>query len=121
VLEDVGLMAFSPMGAGFLTGKYQSGVPDGSRMSLVPEMGGRNSARVRGAVAAYLDVAERHGIDPVHMAMSFAEARPFMASVIFGATDTGQLARLLAGIDVRLSAECLADIDKAHRANPMPY
>ncbi|WP_420005574.1 aldo/keto reductase [Arenibacterium sp. LLYu02] len=120
--EDVGLLSFSPLGAGFLTGKYQGGaVPEKSRKSLNPEMGGRQTARVEGAVAAYLKIAAEHGLDPVHMAMAWCKTRPFMTSAIFGATDVGQLAHLLQGADLELSAEVLAEIDRAHRAHPMPY
>ncbi|MCE8518076.1 aldo/keto reductase [Ruegeria pomeroyi] len=122
VNEDVGLMAFSPLAAGFLTGKYQRGaVPEGSRMSLVPEMGGRKSGRVFDAVDAYLDIARRHGLDPVHMALAWCQTRPFMMSAIFGATTPGQLDHVLAGADLTLSDEVLDEIARAHKAHPMPY
>jgi aryl-alcohol dehydrogenase-like predicted oxidoreductase len=122
VNEDVTLLAFSPLAAGFLTGKYQHGaVPEGSRMSLVPEMGGRKSARVFDAVAAYLRIAADHGLDPVHMAMAFTTSRPFPVCPIFGATTVAQLERILAGRDVVLSEEVQAAILEAHKAHPMPY
>ena len=122
VHEDVGLLAFSPLGAGFLSGKYQDGqVPGGSRMSLNPDMGGRTSARVFGAVDAYLDIAGRHGLDPSQMALAWCLTRPFMCSVIFGATQMAQLELALGAADIALSAEVLAEIDAAHRAHPMPY
>ncbi len=120
--EDVGLLAFSPLAAGFLTGKYHGGaVPDGSRMSLVPQMGGRNSDRVSDAVSAYLEVAETFGLDPIHMALAWCCQRPFMASTIFGATSSAQLEHILAGGDLTLSSDVLSAIDTAHRAHPMPY
>ncbi len=120
--EDVGLMAFSPLAAGLLTGKYQNGeVPQGSRMTFVPEMGGRKSPRVLDAVAAYLDIADRHGLDPVHMALAWCRARPFMMSAIFGATRVAQLEHVLAGVDLELSDEVMTEINAAHRAHPMPY
>ncbi|WP_050602562.1 aldo/keto reductase [Ruegeria sp. 6PALISEP08] len=122
VHEDVGLMAFSPLGTGLLTGKYQRGaVPDGSRMSLSPELGGRKSDRVFDAVAAYLEVAARHGLDPTHMALAWCRTRPFMMSSIFGATTIEQLEHVLAGADLTLSKEVLAELDGAHKAHPMPY
>ncbi len=120
--EDVGLMAFSPLAAGLLTGKYQDGeVPQGSRMTFVPEMGGRKSTRVFDAVAAYLDIADRYGLDPVHMALAWCRARPFMMSAIFGATRVAQLEHILAGADLELSDEVMTEINAAHRAHPMPY
>ena len=122
VNEDVGWLAFSPLATGLLTGKYQGGVtPDGSRKSINGDLGGRVSPRVFDAVQAYLDIAEKHGLDPVHMAMAFTVQRPFMCSSIFGATTVDQLDHILAGADLRLGAEVLKDISAAHRAHPMPY
>ncbi|MFT5615101.1 MAG: aryl-alcohol dehydrogenase-like predicted oxidoreductase [Granulosicoccus sp.] len=122
VNEDVGLMAFSPLGVGFLTGKYQNGaVPEGSRKSIVPSLGGRESVRVYGAVDAYLEIAARHGLDPVHMALAWCRSRVFMMSAIFGASRLEQLAHVLGSVDVVLSDEVLAEIDLAHKAHPMPY
>lgn len=122
VNEDVGLLAFSPLGTGLLTGKYQGGVvPEGSRKSIVPELGGRHSLRVYDAVAAYLEIAARHGLDPVHMALAWCRTRPFMASAIFGATKQAQLEHALKSVELELSVEVLEEISRAHRAHPMPY
>ncbi|MEM6759368.1 MAG: aldo/keto reductase [Pseudomonadota bacterium] len=120
--EDVGLLAFSPLATGFLTGKYQRGaVPEGSRMTLSPDMGGRKSARVLDAVDAYLDIAQRHGLDPAQMALAWCMTRPFMCSAIFGATNMAQLELAIGAADITLSDEILAEISAAHRAHPMPY
>jgi aryl-alcohol dehydrogenase-like predicted oxidoreductase len=122
VNEEVTLLSFSPLAAGFLTGKYQNGaVPAGSRMSLVPEMGGRKSARVFDAAAAYLEIAARHGLDPVHMALAWQQTRPFAVSAIFGATTSAQLEHILGAADMTLSADVLDEITAAHKAHPMPY
>lgn len=122
VNEDVGLLAFSPLAAGFLSGKYQGGqVPAASRMSLVPQMGGRLTPRVLEASAAYLAIAARHGLDPVQMALKWTLTRPFMGSSIFGATTLAQLEHALGAADVQLSGEVLAEIDAAHKAHPMPF
>lgn len=122
VNEEVTLLSFSPLAAGFLTGKYQNGaVPAGSRMSLVPEMGGRKSARVFDAAAAYLEIAERHGLEPVHMALAWQQTRPFAVSAIFGATTSAQLEHILGAADMTLSADVLDEITAAHKAHPMPY
>ncbi len=122
VNEDVGLLAFSPLGAGLLTGKYQGGaVPEGSRKSLVANLGGRASERVGAAVAAYLEIAAKHGLDPVHMALAWCRSRVFMASAIFGATRLAQLSHALGSVEVTLSDEVLDEIDAAHRAHPMPF
>lgn len=120
--EDIGLLSFSPLATGLLTGKYQNGaVPDGSRMSIGPELGGRKNPRVFSAVSAYLDIARDAGLDPVHMALAFCRTRPFMASAIFGATRLEQLQHALRSVDVALPEDVMTAIDKAHRAHPMPY
>ena len=122
VNEDVGLLAFSPLAAGLLSGKYQGGaVPSGSRMDLNGDLGGRKTDRVFPAVQAYLDIADAHGLDPVHMALAWCRTRPFMCSAIFGATTMAQLDRALGSVDVTLSNEVLEAITDAHRAHPMPY
>ncbi|SFQ99610.1 aldo/keto reductase [Poseidonocella sedimentorum] len=120
--EDVGLLAYSPLATGLLTGKYQNGaVPEGSRKAIGPDLGGRNVPRAYEAVALYLGIAAKHGLDPVQMAIAWAAARPFMTSVIFGATSIPQLDRILGASGLSLSEEVLNDIDAAHRACPMPY
>ncbi|SEQ27167.1 aldo/keto reductase [Thalassovita taeanensis] len=122
VNEDVGLLSYSPLAAGLLTGKYQGGaVPDGSRLSLNGDLGGRKSDRVFDAVDAYLEVAARHGLDPVHMALAWAAGRPFMTSVIFGATTLAQLEQVLGADGLVLSDEVRAELNAVHRAHPMPY
>ena len=120
--EDVGLLSFSPLAAGLLTGKYAAeAVPHGSRMSVSPDLGGRNTARAHEASAAYVAVAKKHNLDPVHMTLAWCVGRPFMASAIFGATNVAQLTHVLNGKDIILAKEVLADLSKTHRAHPMPY
>ena len=122
VNEDVTLLSFSPLACGLLTGKYQGGaVPEGSRMSIGPELGGRMTPRTLPATQAYLDVAAKHRLDPVHMAMAWQRTRPFPISAIFGTTTAAQLDHMLAGKDLTLSDDVLSDIDAAHRAHAMPY
>ncbi len=120
--EDVLLMAYSPLAAGILTGKYQGGaLPEGSRMAINPSGGGRMTDRVLPVTQVYLDIAARHGLDPVHMALAWLRTRPFKISAIFGATTFAQLEHILAGEAVTLSEAVLEDIEAAHKANPMPY
>lgn len=120
--EQVTLLAFSPLATGFLTGKYNGGaVPKGSRRSINERMGGRMSPRVIETAQAYVEIARKHGLHPVHMALAFCCQRPFPVSPIFGATTIEQLQVVIAGKDLVLGDEVLADIDAAHRAHPMPY
>jgi aryl-alcohol dehydrogenase-like predicted oxidoreductase len=122
VNEDVGLLAFSPLAAGLLSGKYQNGaVPKGSRMDLNGDLGGRKTDRAFTATQAYLDIAAQRGLDPVQMALAWCLTRPFMASTIFGATSMAQLDLALGSVDVVLDEDTLRDIDTAHKAHPMPY
>jgi aryl-alcohol dehydrogenase-like predicted oxidoreductase len=120
--DQVTMLAFSPLAAGLLTGKYRGGaVPEGSRRSINANMGGRWTERVQPAIDAYLDLAKAHGVDPVHMALAWLQARPFACSAILGATTSEQLAHGLKAADMTLSAELVEAIDDVHRAHPLPY
>ncbi|MGL6210768.1 MAG: aldo/keto reductase [Paracoccaceae bacterium] len=122
VAEEMPLLAFSPLATGLLTGKYQGDVtPQGSRRAINPMMGGRITPRVLPAVDAYLDIAKRHGLNPAQLAIAFCSQRPFQSIPIIGATTLPQLATNIAGADLILSSEVLAEIDAAHRAHPQPY
>ncbi|WP_105437286.1 aldo/keto reductase [Neorhizobium sp. T25_13] len=119
--EDVGLMAYSPLAAGLLTGKYQNGArPEGSRATINTDLGGRLTPYQEPPVKAYLEVAEKHGLDLAQMALAFCLSRPFMTSIIIGATSMAQLKHDMAAADVTLSDEVLADIARVHRQWPMP-
>ena len=119
--EDIGLFAYSVLATGLLTGKYQNGqVPKGSRRSIQPDLSERVSPRVEAPLARYLDIARRHGLDPSQMAIAFCLSRPFMMSVILGATSEAQLKTNLEASTVRLSDEVLAEIDAVYRDHPVP-
>jgi aryl-alcohol dehydrogenase-like predicted oxidoreductase len=121
-LEDVPLLAFSPLASGILTGKYAGDVtPEGSRRTFRPDMGGRIQPRVFGAVAGYLGLAQDWGLDPVQMALAWCRQRPFPCIPILGATSADQLARQLPAAGLRLTDDQLAAIDTMHRAHPLPY
>jgi aryl-alcohol dehydrogenase-like predicted oxidoreductase len=118
--EQVGLLAYSPLAAGLLTGKYLGGViPRGSRADYQSGMW-RLSEHSTPAVAAYVDLARRHGLDPAQMAIAFCLTRPFMTSVIVGATSTDQLANDLGARELTLSPEVVAGIEAIHRKFPRP-
>jgi aryl-alcohol dehydrogenase-like predicted oxidoreductase len=122
LVEDMPLLAFSPLATGLLSGKYAGDViPDGSRRSLNPDLSGRVTPRVFPAVAAYLGIAARHGLDPCQMAIAFCRSRPFPTVPIIGATTLDQLRTNLGAAGLTLSSEVLADIAESHRAFPMPY
>ena len=120
--EDVGLLAFSALAAGLLTGKYQNNkVPADSRKSISPELGGRVTDRVWSAVDRYMEIGAKYQIDPVHLSIAWCSSRPFMCSTIIGATNVAQLSHILESKDVEISEDCLVDIDNAHKEVPMPF
>jgi aryl-alcohol dehydrogenase-like predicted oxidoreductase len=121
-MEGLTMLAYSPLGAGLLTGKYLGGrVPAGSRKALSGDLGGRAGPRVDEAVRAYLDLAAGYGIDPVHMALAWHRTRPFASVPILGATTAAQLERILKGIPVAIPPDLAVAIDAAHRRHPLPF
>ncbi|TCD16128.1 aldo/keto reductase [Oricola cellulosilytica] len=119
--EDVGLICYSPLAAGILSGKFRDGtVPPGTRLSMQPDLNGRYTERSKPALEEYLQVADRHGLDPAQMALAFCLSRPFMTAVIIGATSMDQLKADIGAIDVDLSDEILADIHAVYRKYPIP-
>ena len=119
--EKVGLMAYSPLAAGLLTGKYLDGArPAGSRGTINTDLGGRFGGYEGPAVKAYVELAREYGLDPAQMALAFCLTRPFMASVIIGATSMAQLKTDIAAKDVTLSDELLRKIKHIHRTWPLP-
>ncbi len=120
--EDVGLFCYSPLAAGIISGKYQGNVtPPDSRRTKVANLGGRlDGPNWEAATAAYLTVAEKHGLDVCQMALAWCLTRPFMTSAIFGATKHWQLENALKAADLALGQEVLDDIAAANRAHPMP-
>jgi aryl-alcohol dehydrogenase-like predicted oxidoreductase len=116
--EDVGLLAYSPLAAGALTGKYLGGVlPPGTRGAIA---GGayRNNQYTEPAIRAYLELAKEHGLDICQMAIAFCLTKPFMTSVIIGATNMQQLETNIGAADVVLSDEVLADIQQIFMRYP---
>jgi aryl-alcohol dehydrogenase-like predicted oxidoreductase len=121
--EQVGLLSFSPLATGLLTGKYSENgqPPAGSRASITSDLGGRTTQRVWPAVAAYQDIADRFGLDLTAMSLAWCMQRSFMTSTIFGATSLDQMKQSLKAADMILDQQVLTAIDSAHKAHPMPY
>jgi aryl-alcohol dehydrogenase-like predicted oxidoreductase len=119
--EDVGLLAYSPLAGGILSGKYIDGAkPEGSRGAINGDLGGRLQPLQEAPTKAYLDIAARHGLDPAAMALAFCLHRRFMASVIIGATTMKQLDTDLSSVNLKLSHDVLVEIEAVHRQYPMP-
>lgn len=119
--EQVGLLAFSPLAAGMLTGKYSKGeIPSGSRRSMNENLGGRFCSSSELVCEKYVALAHEHGVDPTQMALAFCLSRPFMASAIIGATTIKQLETNLAAADLVLSDELKEGIQAIYRDHPIP-
>lgn len=119
--ESTGLLAYAPLGAGTLTGKYNDGqVPKGSRWDIDSRPSRYKKPRMESAVKSYMEVAKKYGLDHVQMAISFVKDRPFVTSAIIGATKMEQLKTNIAAAEVTLPVEVLRAIDDVHHMNPNP-
>ncbi|MBS9476049.1 aldo/keto reductase [Ancylobacter radicis] len=121
--EDIGLLAYSPLGQGYLTGKYQNGArPAGARTTLFNRGQRYQTPGAEEAIEDYLAIAREAGIDPAQLAIAFCLSRDFMASVIIGATTMEQLVADIDAINVPFTAELEAKVDAVHqlRGNPCP-
>ncbi|KFE36650.1 aldo/keto reductase [Thioclava atlantica] len=120
--EQVTLLAYSPLAAGILTGKYSGDVtPEKTRRSLVHNLGGRANPRAFDIADRYCDLAREAGFDPVTMAVAWVMSRPFPVIPIIGATSVEQLMPNLDAAGVELPKELLEKIAVTHQQNPMPY
>ncbi|MFQ3612458.1 MAG: NADP(H)-dependent aldo-keto reductase [Cyanobacteriota bacterium] len=120
--EHIGLLAYSPLGFGVLTGKYlQAEKPTGSRLALFEGFGRRYlKPNVAEAVAGYVSISQNYGLTPAQLALAFVRSRWFMTSTIIGATNLAQLKENLSCLQVELSAEMLAEIEAVHQRYPNP-
>ena len=120
--ENVPLLSYSPLAGGILTGKYlNNAIPVNSRMSRIPKVFGRVNSRSLKAVQAYLNLSRKYEIDPVHFALNFCKKKPFMGSIIFGATTNKQLDKIIKGINIDLSDEIMSEIDEINKKFPMTF
>lgn len=119
--EACGLLAYSPLGFGVLSGKYLDGArPAGARLTLFPDYKRYLGPRGEAATRAYVALARGHGLDPAQMALAFVTGRPFMTSTIIGATTEAQLEANLGSAELTLSQEVIDGIEAIHAADPNP-
>ncbi|WP_135081624.1 NADP(H)-dependent aldo-keto reductase [Terasakiella sp. SH-1] len=120
--EDVGLLAYSPLAGGTLSGKYLGDQqPEGARMTLWPERYSRfTKPKAKEATQSYADVAQKHGLVMSEMALSYLKTKSFLTSSIIGATSLDQLKSNIAAYEMDLNEEVLADIEAVHVGNPNP-
>jgi len=121
--ENVGLLAYSPLGQGVLTGKYLNGsLPKGSRKELFNRINRYETPNAEVAIAAYVELARDHNIDPAQLALQFVTTRPFLTSNIFGATTMAQLKNNIDSQNLDLTPELQQAIEDIHLiySNPCP-
>ncbi|HJT41083.1 MAG TPA: NADP(H)-dependent aldo-keto reductase [Sphingobium sp.] len=119
--EDVGLLAYSPLAGGNLTGKYLGGrIPEGSRRDVARQFLRYDLPGQPVASARYVAIAHAHGLDPAELALAFVNSRPFVTSTIIGATSLAQLKTDIGSARISLNEDALTAIEAVHREIPDP-
>ena len=119
--EHAGLLAYSPLGFGALSGKYQDGArPEGARLTLFSRFERYTNEQGEKAIRAYVELAGKHGLVPAQMALAYVNSRPFLTSTIIGATTMEQLQSNIASIYIQLEKELLEKIEAIHVMYPNP-
>ncbi len=119
--EGISLLAYSPLGFGLLSGKYLRNPKVPGRVNLFEGFAGRyGKPNTAAAVAAYVEIAQRHGLSPVQLALGFNQGRWCVGSTIIGASSMEQLQEDMAASQVRLSPAVLAEVEDIHLRFPNP-
>ncbi|WP_252274653.1 NADP(H)-dependent aldo-keto reductase [Pseudomonas subflava] len=119
--EQCGLLAYSPLAFGMLSGKYENGArPANARITLFSRFSRYTNPQSLAACDRYVRLAREHGLDPAQMALAFVTRQPFVTSNIIGATSLEQLDSNLASLELEMSEELLAAIEAIHREQPNP-
>jgi aryl-alcohol dehydrogenase-like predicted oxidoreductase len=121
IRESCGLLAYSPLGFGVLSGKYLEGRrPDGARITLFERFNRYSNPQAEAATAEYVALARAHDLDPAQMALAWVTSRPFTTSNIIGATTLDQLESDLASADLTLPEDVVMAIGAIHTRQPNP-
>jgi len=119
--EKLGLLAYSPLCFGVLTGKYLNGArPEGARLTLFDRFTRYTNPQAVAATEAYCNLAEEHKLDPAQMALAYVNSRPFLTSNIIGATNMAQLKINIDSINLKLDKDLVRKIEKIHVKIPNP-
>lgn len=119
--ENIGLLPYSPLAFGVLSGKYDGGKkPEGARLTKFNHFTRYNSENSRRAAMQYSELARAHGLTPAQLALAFVTSRFFTTSTIIGATNLDQLAENISSAEVNLSGEVLEKIEEIHNNIPNP-
>jgi aryl-alcohol dehydrogenase-like predicted oxidoreductase len=121
IREKIGLLAYSPMAFGLLSGKYFTGEKTSSyRITRYPQMARYNSRYTRDACLKYIQLSKDAGYTPAQMALAYVNTREFVTSNIIGATSMDQLKENISAIDVNLPEEVIKEIENIHLSQPNP-
>jgi aryl-alcohol dehydrogenase-like predicted oxidoreductase len=121
IREDVGLLAYSPLGFGVLTGKYLNGArPPEARVVRWSRFARYSGEIAERATAAYVAIAREHGLDPAQMALAFVTRQRFVTSNLIGATTMEQLRTNLGSTAIQLSEDVIQAVEGVHRMQPNP-
>ncbi len=121
IREDVGLLAYSPLAFGVLSGKFLNGArPAESRVVRWSRFARYNGEIAEKTTAAYVAIARRHGLDPAQMALAFVNRQRFLTSNLVGATTLAQLKTNLDSAAITLSEEVISAIEAVHQSQPNP-
>ncbi|WP_338236474.1 NADP(H)-dependent aldo-keto reductase [Persicobacter diffluens] len=121
IREQAGLLAYSPLGFGVLSGKYRNGQkPENARITIWPHYSRYSSEQCVQAVEGYAQVAEKYGLSLTELSLGFVNSRPFLTSNIIGATTLEQLRENIATVNVEITEEIMADINAVHQQFPNP-
>jgi aryl-alcohol dehydrogenase-like predicted oxidoreductase len=119
-MENIKLLAYSPLGFGMLTGKYINNKPKNSRLSLFNRFDRYSNKNSKNATIEYVEIAKKYNISPTQLALAFVNQQPFVASNIIGATNLSQLEENINSINVTLDEEILSEIESIHSNQPNP-
>ena len=119
--ESIGLLAYSPLGFGVLTGKYLGDIkPAKGRLTLFDRFTRYNNQLATQATKQYVALAQAHGISPTQMALAYVNSRPFLDANIIGATTLEQLEENISSMDIKLSDILIEGIEAIHKRLPNP-
>ena len=121
IRENIGLLAYSPLGFGVLSGKYLDGkMPEDSRLKLYPNLSRFAGEQSMSATKLYMKIAIKYGISLTHISLAFVNSRPFVTSNIIGASKLTQLKENIESVKINLSNEILKEIESVQSAIPNP-
>ena len=119
--EETGLLAYSPLGFGVLSGKYRNGkIPDNSRLKLFPNLSRFSNDNCIKAVDMYYQISQKYNMTLAEMSLAFVNDRPFVTSNIIGATSMDQLKENINSINIKLSDDIIYEINKVNEEIPNP-